>query len=159
MFTRRFPWELQDNALTRAATMRRTAGLPLHDLTESKPTRAGFAWAADTLEQAFATAENRFYSPEPRGSISVRREIDAYYAGHGATVTPEQIHLCASTSEAYGWLLKLLTNPGDDVLVPAPSYPLLQFLAGLECVHTPAYPLRKGLEEAIAWYKAEGWLG
>ncbi|GHT37479.1 NAD-dependent dehydratase [Bacteroidia bacterium] len=23
---------------------------------------------------------------------------------------------------------------------------------------TPAYPLKKGLEEAIAWYKAEGWL-
>jgi aspartate/methionine/tyrosine aminotransferase len=37
--------------------------------------------------------------------------------------------------------LKLLCDPGDEVLVPAPSYPLLEHLAGFECVRTRSYRL------------------
>ena len=50
--------------------------------------------------------------------------------------------LTASTSEAYAYLFKLLTNPGDEVLVPRPSYPLFEFLAGLESTVLKHYPLR-----------------
>jgi aspartate/methionine/tyrosine aminotransferase len=49
--------------------------------------------------------------------------------------------LTASTSEAYGFLFKLLCNPGDEVLVPAPSYPLFDHLARLESVTPVSYPL------------------
>jgi alanine-synthesizing transaminase len=49
--------------------------------------------------------------------------------------------LTASTSEAYGFLFKLLTDPGDEVLVPRPSYPLFEFLAELESVRIVQYPL------------------
>ena len=48
----------------------------------------------------------------------------------------DRIFLTASTSEAYGFLAKLLTNPGDEVLVPVPSYPLFEHLLGLESVKT-----------------------
>ncbi len=45
---------------------------------------------------------------------------------------PDQVVLTASTSEAYSWLFKLLADPGDQVLVPTPSYPLFEWLARVD---------------------------
>jgi aspartate/methionine/tyrosine aminotransferase len=56
-------------------------------------------------------------------------------------VAPHELFLCASTSEAYGWLFKLLCDPGDAVLVPKPGYPLFDYLAGLESVEPRPYRL------------------
>jgi len=134
--------DIEENALTRAAGVRRAAGLPLLDLAQTNPTAAGFAWTADALTGALASPANRFYEPDPRGLLAAREAVAAHLAGHGAGVSPEFIHLCSSTSEACGWLLKLLAEPGAEVLVPAPSYPLLQVLADLECVSVRPYPLR-----------------
>jgi aspartate/methionine/tyrosine aminotransferase len=67
-----------------------------------------------------------------------RRAVSAYYGG---AVDPSRILLTASTSEAYAYLFKLLCNPGDQVLVPRPSYPLFECLAGLEAVEVTQYPL------------------
>ena len=47
--------------------------------------------------------------------------------------------MTASTSEAYSWLFKLLCDPGDEVLVPRPSYPLFEYLARLESVEVRHY--------------------
>jgi aspartate/methionine/tyrosine aminotransferase len=141
MFSRRLVWDTGANAITRAAAARRSAGLPLADLASANPARDGFAWPAELLSAALASPENRGYHPEPRGLPAARESVATYYAEHAAAVSPEQIHLAASTSEGYGWALKLLADPGDHVLAPAPSYPLLQFLAGLECVSTAPYPL------------------
>ena len=63
-------------------------------------------------------------------------------------MTPERILLTASTSEAYGFLFKLLCDPGDEVLVPQPSYPLFEHLARLEHVRLVPYDL--GYDGA--WY-------
>jgi hypothetical protein len=49
--------------------------------------------------------------------------------------------MTASTSEAYSWLFKLLCDPGDNVLVPRPSYPLFDYLAALESVEVRHYGL------------------
>jgi aspartate/methionine/tyrosine aminotransferase len=56
-------------------------------------------------------------------------------------VAPEDLLLTASSSESYALLFKLLADPGDEILIPAPSYPLLELLAGLECVRLVRYPL------------------
>jgi aspartate/methionine/tyrosine aminotransferase len=56
-------------------------------------------------------------------------------------IDSERIVLTASTSEAYGFAFKLLCDPGDEVLVPAPSYPLLEHLAQLEHVRLRPYRL------------------
>ena len=65
----------------------------------------------------------------------------AYYADHGVALQPEQIVLTTSTSEAYSYLFRLLCNPGDEILVPQPGYPLFDFLATLDDVTIKAAPL------------------
>ncbi|MGC4090341.1 MAG: pyridoxal phosphate-dependent aminotransferase [Polyangiaceae bacterium] len=62
-------------------------------------------------------------------------------AEQGVAVPAERVVLTASTSEAYGALFKLLCDPGDEVLVPAPSYPLFEHLARFEAVNAVGYPL------------------
>jgi alanine-synthesizing transaminase len=126
-------WEL-----ARAEALR--AGRALLDLTESNPTRAGLPSLAGAIA-ALAHADAVHYRPEPFGLRSAREAISAFMASHGQRVAPERIALTASTSEAYGFLFKLLCDPGDEVLVPAPSYPLLEHLARLESVGTRSYPL------------------
>jgi len=49
--------------------------------------------------------------------------------------------LTTSTSEAYSYVFRLLCNPGEELLVPKPSYPLFEFLADLEGVKLVPYPL------------------
>jgi hypothetical protein len=81
------------------------------------------------------------YQPAPLGHPIARRAVARYYEERGLRASEDQIALSASTSEAYGWLFKLLCERGDQVLVPAPSYPLLEYLAHLEDVTIAPYPL------------------
>ena len=80
-------------------------------------------------------------NPSPGGLAAAREAVSAYYGAAGHAVSPECILLTASTSEAYAYLFKLLTDPGDEVLVPRPSYPLFEFLAAMESLRVVSYPL------------------
>ncbi len=51
------------------------------------------------------------------------------------------LFLTASTSEAYSFVFRLLCNPGDELLIPTPSYPLFDFLADVNDVKLTRYPL------------------
>ena len=141
MFARRTEWQLEPNALSREAECRRQRGLPLLDLTESNPTRCGFVYDFAAIAAALAQPGILTYAPEPRGLLAARQAVARYYAEHGVNIDPEQIFLVASTSEAYSHLFRLLADPGDVVLVPSPSYPLFEFLAGLNDVERVTYPL------------------
>lgn len=141
MFSKRSAWELQANPLSQALAARRQAGLPVLDLTLSNPTRAGLQYPPQ-LQAILAEADASIYAPEPLGLLSARQAVAGYYAGRGLAVAAEDLILTCSTSEAYALLFKLLADPGDQVLVPQPSYPLFEFLAGLEGVETQPYPLR-----------------
>lgn len=112
------------------------------DLTESNPTRAGFQYPEREILEALADPAALRYEPTPRGLLSAREAVCRYYAKRGVEVPASHIVLTASTSEAYAYLFKLLANPGDEVLVPRPSYPLFEFLAGLESTVLKQYPLR-----------------
>ncbi len=82
------------------------------------------------------------YEPDPRGILSAREAVARYYEERGeAPVSPEDLVLVASTSEAYAHLLRLLCDPGDEILVPRPSYPLFEPLAALEDVRVEHYRL------------------
>jgi aspartate/methionine/tyrosine aminotransferase len=75
------------------------------------------------------------------GHPDARAAVARYYEDRGLAVSADRICLSASTSEAYGWLFKLLCDRGDEVLVPTPSYPLFSYLAALEDVTLTPYPL------------------
>jgi aspartate/methionine/tyrosine aminotransferase len=111
------------------------------DLTPSNPTSAGLLYDTEAILGAFRDGYVR-YAPHPRGDEVARAGIAAYYAALGCAVSPGQIHLTSSSSEAYAWLFKLLADPGDAVLSPRPAYPLFRDLAALEGVSLHPYAMK-----------------
>jgi alanine-synthesizing transaminase len=139
-FSSRFHWDAKPNRLTQILAKKHAEDAPIIDLTQSNPTHAGFRYPLDVI-RAFDDSAMLSYEPSPRGSLAAREAVSAYYANRGRDVSPERILLTASTSEAYSYLFKLLTDPGDAVLVPRPSYPLFEYLAAMESLHVAQYPL------------------
>jgi hypothetical protein len=142
VFSSRLNWDLRPNPLSALLEQKRAAGAPILDLTESNPTRAGLAYPRAEILAALANPGALQYDPSPRGVLSAREAVSNYYRQRGREVHPSRILLTASTSEAYGYLFKLLCDPGDDILTPRPSYPLFDYLAALESVRVRQYPLR-----------------
>jgi aspartate/methionine/tyrosine aminotransferase len=140
MFSARFHWDPRPNRLTQALAAQRAAGARILDLTESNPTHAGLRYPGEIV-RAFDDARMLAYEPAPAGTPAARHAVSGYYAARGHAVPAERILLTASTSEAYAYLFKLLTDPGDEVLAPRPSYPLFEFLADMESVAVRQYPL------------------
>jgi alanine-synthesizing transaminase len=139
-FSRRTNWNTEESELARAHRKRVEAGLPVADLTASNPTRCGFEYPADLLA-ALADRRALDYDPQARGLLPAREAVCAYYKGHDVAVGPEQVVLTTSTSEAYSYLFRLLCDPGDEILVPQPGYPLFDFLGALDDVRLKTAPL------------------
>ncbi len=113
------------------------------DLTLSNPTRAGLHYDKARILKALASPQAMDYDPQPKGLSSARAAVAAYYQTlHGIPdFDPERLILTTSTSEGYSFVFRLLCNPGDELLVPKPSYPLFEFLADLQDVKLVPYPL------------------
>lgn len=142
MFSSRLNWSLRPNRLSALLEERRKSGARILDLTESNPTRVGLIYPEAEILAALSDASALRYHPSPRGLDTARDAVVSYYRDRGTQIPVENVLLTASTSEAYAYLFKLLANPGDEILAPRPSYPLFEFLAGLESVHIRQYPLR-----------------
>ena len=140
MFSGRVPASFEPNRLSLALSQFRQGSRPLIDLTVSNPTRAGFGYPHDLLSSLGHT-RGLDYGPTAFGLVSARRAVADDFARRGLTVAPENIALTASTSEAYSLLLKLLCDPGDAVLAPRPSYPLVEHLTDLDGVSLEHYRL------------------
>lgn len=148
MLSKRLPGTLSPNRLTELLAERREKGETILDLTESNPTRAGIDYPEGEILQSLADPRNLTYEPAPLGLTSAREAVARYYAARGRAVGTDRMALTASTSEAYSFLFKLLAGPGDRILAPRPSYPLLEFLTALESVELAFYPLSY---ESGAW--------
>jgi aspartate/methionine/tyrosine aminotransferase len=140
-FSARIDLDLSPNALTTALSARRARGGRILDLTAADPAGAGFRYPEAEILAALASPAALRHRPDPRGLPSARSAIRDYYAARGESVDPEDLLLTASTSESYTLLFKLLADPGDEILAPAPSYPLFDVLAALECLRLVRYPL------------------
>jgi alanine-synthesizing transaminase len=140
-FSRRTAWNTSETEWAKLLRERRAAGLPILDLTASNPTRCGFNYDAEAILGALRDAAALDYNPDPKGLLHAREAVAAYYADHGAAIDPEHVLLTTSTSEAYSFLFRLLCDPGDEVLIAQPSYPLFDFLADLDDVRLVSYPL------------------
>jgi hypothetical protein len=142
VFSARLKWGQKPNPLSILLEEKRRGLVPVLDLTESNPTRAGLVYRDAEILRALADPAALRYDPSPLGMPAARAAVSQYYAEWGLDVAPDRVLLTASTSEAYAYLFKLLCDPGDEVLVPRPSYPLFEYLAGLESVCVRQYPLR-----------------
>ena len=141
MFAKRTNWNLTPNRLSAALAAHREAGKPLLDLTVSNPPECGFEYDGSAILNALSNAAALSYEPNPRGLESARRAVAGYYADRKEHVSVEDIFLTTSTSETYSYVFRTLCDPGDEVLIPSPSYPLFDFLADIQDVRLVRYPL------------------
>jgi alanine-synthesizing transaminase len=147
MFAARTAWNLTKNRYTEELERARASGAELLDLTASNPTVCGFHFRQDRILEALQNPEALIYHPEPRGLLGARQAVCCYYSeatikNTVQQISPEQVFLTTGTSEAYSLLFRLLCNPGDQVLVPRPSYPLFDFLADIQDVRLVGYSLQ-----------------
>ncbi len=146
MLSKRTAFDERPNALALAAQQAQEAevrgGRHLLDLTVANPTTAGLPYDRETILAAFADPRALVYEPLPFGLESARATVAGDHEARGFAVRPDEVMLTASTSEAYAFLFKLLCDPGDQLLAPAPSYPLFEHLARFESVELVSYPLR-----------------
>lgn len=156
MFSQRTGWNLHPNRLHQLAQQRR-AHPGLLDLTVSNPTVCAFTYPPGLLQALAGDAAWR-YAPHPLGAECARAAVVAYYRERGLEISPARVALTASTSEAYSHLFRLLCDPGDSVLMPAPSYPLFEMLAGVEDVRLRAVPMHyaRGWRLDVATLAAAG---
>jgi len=140
VFSNRLPSTLATNRLTATLDRLRREGRRVRDLTVSNPTHAALDYAPDLLSP-LADVRGLVYRPHPLGLESARVAVAADYARRGLSVAPDRIVLASSTSEAYSLLFKTLCDPGDEVLVPEPSYPLFEQLTRLDAIVAVPYEL------------------
>lgn len=137
-FSSRTNWDLRATSYASASAALRASGTPIFDLTASNPTACGFEYDAAGILDALSRRECLRYDPDPRGLPIARQAVAEYYGGG---VPLEQLFLTPSTSEAYSYLFRLHCDPGDEVLIAQPSYPLFDDLARLDDVLLVPYPL------------------
>jgi alanine-synthesizing transaminase len=160
MFSKRTDWKLEENAYTTALRCHKQSGKSILDLTASNPTTCGFQYDDAAILSALHAAGALQYDPEPKGIASARAAVVEYYCqkDSAARVDPERLILTTGTSEAYSFLFRLLCEPGDEIVVAHPSYPLFDFLATIQDVKLRPFRLVydhgwqidfRALEEAI----------
>ena len=154
MFSARTNWDLTENDLAAEVRAARERGVELADLTQSNPTHCGFTYDAGLLGP-LSEPDALTYEPDPLGMRKAREAVAAYYRDHGAEVDPTRVCLTTSTSEAYSFLFRLLCDPGDEVLIARPSYPLFDYIAQLDGVRLREFPLLcdegAGVRGSHAW--------
>jgi aspartate/methionine/tyrosine aminotransferase len=136
MFSKRTNWPREENAYTRALQRHRASGKPIIDLTVSNPTACGFQYDEAGILAALAAPASLGYDPEPKGLRQARAAVAKYYLqkNSDARLDLERLILTTGTSEAYSFLFPLLCEPGDEIVIAQPSYPLFEFLAAIHDV-------------------------
>ncbi len=140
-FSKRTEWHTPVNALTRARQSKTARGLSTLDLTETNPTAVGLDYPIEEIRSILAEGTSAPYEPRAAGLASAREALADAMSTNGSSVSPDDLILTASTSEAYSFLFKLLADPGDAVLTASPGYPLFDHLASLESIELHRFPL------------------
>ncbi len=141
MFSTRTNWNLTATRLAEGLARLRSGKRKLIDLSASNPTECQFRYDGSSILKAFINPAALKYNPDPRGLRSARLAVGEYYLSCKEHVLADDLILTTSTSEAYSFVFRLLCNPGDELLIPTPGYPLFDFLAELQDVKLVRYPL------------------
>jgi alanine-synthesizing transaminase len=147
--SRRLRWEQACNALAVEMEARKARGQTTIDLTESNPTKVGLPYPEAELAEILRQSSSADYPPHPLGLPEAREALAAALTKPDDQVSPDDLVLTASTSEAYSYLFKLFGDPGDEILTAAPTYPLLDELAPLDGLALRHFRLEPGPRFAL----------
>jgi len=116
-------------------------GTEVADLVRGNVNEHGIVYPPDILADILRQAADaaRVYRPDSMGQLPARAAIAEYY--RTLNVPVEQILITPGTSVSYWYCFKLLTENGDEVLCPQPSYPLFDYIARLAGVSMRQYRL------------------
>ncbi len=101
------------------------AGRKVRYLNIGDPVQFGFktpAHLVEAVDRAMRDGQNG-YVPSA-GIEPARTAIAAEYTSRGMPVSPDRVVVTQGTSEGIELALSVLADPGDEVLVPTPTYPL-----------------------------------
>jgi len=141
MFSGRLNIDFEPNQLSLLYDAKKAKGENIFDLTSSNPTKLNFRYDEKSILKNFIDKESLEYNPDSKGLIRARKTVQEYYSSLGKKIDIDDIFITPSTSEAYSFLFKLLLNPGDEVMIPQPCYPLFEYLAILDSAKVIYYPL------------------
>ena len=100
-------------------------GTAVRYLNIGDPVAAGFSTPAHLVEAASrAMREGHNGYLASAGILEAREAVAADYTAHGVPTSPDRVLITAGTSEGIELTLSALVDPGDEVLVPSPTYPL-----------------------------------
>ncbi|MGH9960553.1 MAG: pyridoxal phosphate-dependent aminotransferase [Pyrinomonadaceae bacterium] len=135
------------NIVHAAETLER-AGRHVTYLNIGDPQAFGFRPPAHVVEAVQrALAESFTGYAHSTGLVEAREAVANYTTQLGAPTMPDEVIMTSGASEAAELVLTALVNPGDEVLLPAPGYPLYPaILNKLE-----ANPVYYTLDEANGW--------
>lgn len=122
-----------------------SSGRTILDLISANLAEQGWVFPQERLRAILADAapRARIYRPDPLGLRSAREAIADYYRAAGVPASAEQVLITPGTSLSYFYCLKLLASPGEEILCPSPSYPLLESIAELAGLQLRDYRLQE----------------
>lgn len=111
--------------LVSAAEAQERAGRSVVYLNIGDPQAYGFRPPYHVVEAVAQALRISFTGYAHSAGLPVARSaVAAYATALGAPVTPEQVLITSGASEAADLVLTALVNDGDEVLLPAPGYPI-----------------------------------
>jgi alanine-synthesizing transaminase len=106
------------------------AGKRIHFLNTGDPIAFGFQTPphmVEAVQKSLRDGENG-YGPSI-GLLSAREAVAAENTRRGWALSADRVVLTAGSSEGIDFVLTALADPGDEVLVPLPTYPLYTAIA------------------------------
>ncbi|WP_328468551.1 pyridoxal phosphate-dependent aminotransferase [Streptomyces sp. NBC_00448] len=114
------------------------AGHRILKLNTGNPAPFGFDCPPEILEDMLRTLGDAHGYGDAKGLLSARRAVMQHYQTKGIPLEVEDIYLGNGVSELIQMSMQAMLDDGDEVLVPAPDYPLWTAsvsLAGGTAVH------------------------
>ncbi|GAB2845813.1 pyridoxal phosphate-dependent aminotransferase [Actinocorallia aurea] len=140
-------YEIRGPVLKRAKQIE-DAGHPVLKLNIGNPAPFGFEAPPEILQDVIQNLSQAHGYSDSKGLLSARRAVVQHYEGQGFTgVDVEDVYLGNGVSELIVMSLQALLNDGDEVLIPAPDYPLWTAAVSLGG-GTPVHYL---CDEALDW--------
>lgn len=152
-FSKKFNFEKTSNPLTdNLDTIKKNK--EIIDLTISNPTLVDIEYNFN-LNSLFVQKIKDFYYPNPKGSLLSRKAIQSYYTSRGKSINLDQLFLTTGSSESLSFVLKLIADPGDEILIPSPGYPIYEYVGILENVNIKKYNLYRSPVSNDQWGRIE----